>query len=86
VDQFAWIAATAVELLLPQNLGGKHCADFEHRAKLVANIDSDVLIGLSFHHDPDNSIGERSDALLMRSFDILEQPTFLVYRNDITRS
>ena len=43
-----------------------------------------MLIGLYFYHDPNNSVGERSDSLLMRGLDVLQQPTFIVYRNDVT--
>jgi hypothetical protein len=78
------ITAAALELLRPQNLRAEYDIDFQHRAQLVANIDGKMLIGLSFYHDPNNSVGERSDSLLMRGLDVLQQPTFIVYRNDVT--
>jgi len=76
-------ADVAPPLLLPKYLRAYQGCQFQHRAQIVTDIDSEALGWLALQNGILKSIGERTDRFLMRGFDIGQFLPFVVGRNGV---
>jgi hypothetical protein len=73
-------------LLSAQNPGSKGSRDFQDRPQLIAHLDGELLIGLTFRHDVADGIDKRSQGLFVRPFDMRKLGAILVAREILIRS
>jgi hypothetical protein len=73
-------------LLSAQDPGSKSSRDFQDGTQLVAHLDGELLVGLTFRHDVAYGVDEGSQRLLVRAFDVGKLSAVLVAREILIRS
>ena len=69
-----------------QDPGSKSSCNFQDRPQLIAHLDGELLIGLTFRHNVADGIDKRSQGLFVRAFDMRKLGTILVAREILIRS
>jgi hypothetical protein len=72
-------------LLSAQDPGSKSSRDFQDRPQVIAHLDGELLIGLTFRHDVADGVDKRSQGLFVRPSDMRKLSTILVAHEILVR-
>ncbi len=71
--------------MLPQNFGAKHRRDLERRTNCVAHLNGEKLIGLTFHDDIADRVGQRSQRLAVSFLHIRKLNSLVIQRESFVQ-